>query len=402
MRRNVHLAALAVVLAGTIPTACHAQQPSPLDPATDRAAASVSPAPGAWTPALLASLRHWVDLAPSYGLPALDCTDLDAAQQHGDALAVDRAARALALRLARMHALGWTDPHARAGWHIADSDASIDLDAGLAGAMAGGSLDRWFESLQPRHPDFPALRAALAQEQDPARRATLARNMERWRWMPHDPGADYVLVNAAAFQVEVWRQGAAAGRWRVIVGKASSPTPVFTATVTGVTLNPWWDIPANIVAESVGAMIRRNPARAARQGYVWGGGRYRQRPGPTNALGVMKLAMPNSFNVYLHDTPSKALFDRDVRAFSHGCVRVDRPLDLAAALLAPVQSRESLDAMVAAGRTITLPLPRRMPVYIAYFTATRGVDGNAVILPDVYGRDTGPGDAAEPQKRCAA
>jgi murein L,D-transpeptidase YcbB/YkuD len=351
---------------------------------------------------LLASLRHWADMAPAYGLPSPDCGALNAALAGGDGAAVDRAADALALQLARMHALGATPARNRAAWHVVDGDAGIDFASGLRAGMAAGSLDGWYESLQPTHPDFAALRTALAGETDTARRATLVRNLERWRWMPHDLGADYVLVNAAAFTVSVERGGTPVGDWRVIVGKPSSPTPSFAAMVTGVTINPWWDIPANIVAESVGSMVRRHPALARARGYVWGGGRYRQRPGPGNALGAMKLAMANGFNVYLHDTPTKALFERDVRAFSHGCVRVDKALDFAAALLSPAQDRAAIDAAVAAGRTVTLPLPQRMPVYIAYFTATRGADGRIMILPDIYGRDAPLGDAVVEQKRCAA
>src|SRR3546814_1081190 len=109
--------------------------------------------------------------------------------------------------------------------------------------------------------------------------------------------------------------------WQVIVGKTKTPTPVFAAQVTGVTFNPWWEIPESIVAESVGKLVRTRPAEAARRGYVVQDGRYRQRPGPQNALGRMKLMMPNPYSIYLHDTPAQSLFARDVRAFSHGCVR---------------------------------------------------------------------------------
>ena len=147
--------------------------------------------------------------------------------------------------------------------------------------------------------------------------------------------------------------------------------------------------------------MRNNPDAAARKGYVRAGRRYRQRPGPDNALGVMKLAMPNSFNVYIHDTPSKALFNRPVRAFSHGCVRVDRPLDLAAALLAPRITRADADHIVASGNTVTEPLPGQVPVYIAYFTAVPSADGEVAFLSDIYGRDSVMGDALAVQKKCA-
>src|SRR3546814_10465439 len=110
------------------------------------------------------------------------------------------------------------------------------------------------------------------------------------------------------------------GRWQVIVGKTKTPKPVFAAQVTGVTFNPWWEIPESIVAESVGKLVRTRPAEAARRGYVVQDGRYRQRPGPQNAFGRMKLLLPNQYSTYLHDNPTQSLFERDVRAFSHGCV----------------------------------------------------------------------------------
>jgi murein L,D-transpeptidase YcbB/YkuD len=391
--------ALTVVFAGTIPAACHAQPH-----ATPGLAQSPSQIVAAeqWSAELVDSLQRWLAQSPDYGLPPMECAALAEARHRGDPAELDRIADSLALQLARQHALGWANAEARGGWHIADSDRTIDLEGLLRSAMATGSLDRFYEDLQPQHPDFAALHEAMIRETDPIRRASIARNMERWRWLPHDLGDEYLLVNAAAFSAELWRNGRKIDSWRVIVGKPSSPTPVFAAKVTGVTLNPWWEIPPNIVRESVGTLVRRNPKLAAQRGYVWGGGRYRQRPGANNALGVMKLAMDNSFHVYLHDTPSKALFDREVRAFSHGCVRVDRPLDLAASLLSHGGDRARLDSIVASGRTETLALRRTLPIYLVYLTATAGTDGEIRFLPDIYGRDSASSVPPAPGERCAA
>jgi L,D-transpeptidase YcbB len=212
----------------------------------------------------------------------------------------------------------------------------------------------------------------------------LIRNLERWRWLPLDMGHRYLLVNAAGFEVALWEDGRRVARWRVITGKPGTPTPVFSATVTGVTVNPWWDVPPSIVAESVGRLTRRNPAEARRRGYVWGGGTYRQKPGPGNALGLMKLVMPNPYKVYLHDTPTKALFEQPVRAFSHGCIRVDKALTLAGRLLG-----RPVDAQVAKGASVTLPLADPLPVYVAYFTADASEAGAVEVHPDIYGRDAG-------------
>jgi len=215
--------------------------------------------------------------------------------------------------------------------------------------------------------------------------------------MPRDLGTRYLLVNTAAFEATLWQGPEMIGRWAVVVGKTKSPTPVFRAQVTGVTFNPWWEIPPSIAAESVAGMIAARPAEAARKGYVLQNGRYRQRPGPANALGRMKLAMQNGFNVYLHDTPAQALFAQDVRAYSHGCVRVGDALGLATALLSQHGSwdRARVDALVAAGHTETVPLATPIPVYIAYFTAEPDGLGGIRLFPDIYHRDRGASAPAD-------
>jgi len=352
-----------------------------------------------WSTVALADLHKWVAAAPADALPAPDASALEAAERLGDGAAVDRAADGLALKLATMHLTGCCGAN-HAGWHIVDTDSTADLPARIAAAVSGGTLDAFFAGLAPQNPDYAALRAAYAAEQNPGRKATLARNMERWRWLPRDPGSRYLLVNTAAFEVRYWSGGKLVDRRAVINGKVSSPTPIFAARVTGITFNPWWDIPPNIVREGIGKLARTNPAAARARGYVWSGGKFRQRPGPTNSLGLMKLVMPNPFNIYLHDTPSKSLFARPVRAFSHGCVRVSDALGFASVLLG--EDRAAVDARVAGGATATVSLPGAMPVYIAYFTAGVGPDGQVVFYPDIYGRDAAMGDMKDNKPFCAA
>lgn len=341
----------------------------------------------AWSPDSLGKLRLWAAAAPTDALPSVDDAPLTRALAASDPTAIDAAASALALKLARMHLLGSASAAERKGWHIADSDSGIDLAARLQSALEERRLDDFFMALRPQHPDYALLRTAYRGEADPLRRQTIARNMERWRWLPVSLGQDYLLVNAAAFEATRWRGGQRIGSWRVIVGKPATPTPVFAATVTGVNFNPWWTVPRNIIRESVGSLIRRHPATARARGYVWGGGSVRQKPGPQNALGQVKLVMPNGFSVYLHDTPNRELFERPVRAFSHGCVRVGDALGLAASLLEGAQSREQIDALVAAGKTVTVDLPRPIPVYVAYFTAGSRADGGLALFDDLYRRD---------------
>ena len=353
-----------------------------------------------WDAAALSALRSAIDAAPAEALPRPDPAALDQAQRLGDQAGIDGAATALALRLARMQLHGSSDEAQLRGWKIADTADSDGLEARLSAALAAGQIGPFLTSLAPQHPDYAGLRAAYAVEKDPARRATLARNMERWRWMPQNLGSDYLLVNAASFEVRLWRGGKQAGTWRGIVGKPKTPTPVFNATVTGVTLNPWWDVPASIVRESVGSLVRRSPATARARGYVWSGGHIRQRPGPGNSLGEMKLAMQNPWNVYLHDTPSKALFDKEVRAFSHGCIRVGDALGFAQTLLEGTRTRAQIDAQVATRVTETVPLARPIPVYITYFTAGMRGDGTFGQFPDVYARDKGVALAPQVNKAC--
>lgn len=335
---------------------------------------------GAWRADQASLLRQFALSADEDALPLPDTRQLDAGLREGEGAALDAAATGLALTLARMHLLGVTPPEQRAGWYIADSDQGVDIGEWLERALAADSLSAFLAALRPQHPDYAALRAARAAETDPARRLVLARNMERWRWLPRKLGDSHILVNAAAFEVRLWRDGKAAGAWPVIVGKTTTPTPAFAATVTGVTFNPWWTVPASIVREKGG----RFPAS---QGYVRSGGQWRQKPGPGNALGQMKLVMPNPYTVYLHDTPSKSLFAREVRAFSHGCIRVGDAIGFAASLLEGGRTRQEVDAIVKGGRTVTVDLPERLPVYVAYFTAAPGRDGQVTIHPDIYGRD---------------
>ncbi|MCT2397951.1 L,D-transpeptidase family protein [Novosphingobium mangrovi (ex Huang et al. 2023)] len=354
------------------------------------------PAEG-WNSAELDELLRWAHAAPEDALPEPDIGELDASIANGDQAAIDSAATALALELAHMHLLGVATTAQRTGWRIEDSDASIDLASRLTKAVADGGIDAFFTALRPSNPDYAALRQAYATETDPARRETIARNMERWRWLPQSLGSSYVLVNTATFEARLWRDGKMVGSWPVIVGKRSTPSPVFSTTITGVVFNPWWEIPASIVREKKG----RFPARL---GYVrTPEGRYRQKPGPNNALGQMKLVMPNPFRVYMHDTPSKSLFEKDVRAFSHGCIRVGGALDYATTLLDGKESREQVDAIVASRKTTTVSLPRPVPVYITYFTAGLLGDGSFVVMPDIYDRDARIGPLAQAsESECSA
>jgi len=352
----------------------------------------VEPQTPHWSEAQVERLVEWLEFSRDDALNISDdqIAAIRAAQESGDGGLVDGTATGAAKALLHGYRKGCCDASLRTGWRIKSDTPALSPEEEIVAALTQNRLDQMFIAAKPRHPFYRALRKAYAQESEPMRRAALAANMDRWRWMPRKLGTRYLLVNAASFEATLWEGEKLAGRWAVIVGKTRSPTPVFQATVEGVIFNPWWEIPSSIAAEGIAAMVNRNPAAAAKKGYIRQGGRYRQKPGPNNALGRMKLVMPNPYSVYLHDTPAKALFERDVRAFSHGCVRVGGALDLATTLLSdnPDWNREKVDAVVASRITRKALLTDPIPVYVAYFTAEPDDDGMMRFFPDIYRRDT--------------
>lgn len=344
-----------------------------------------------WQDVQAERLAQWLDAADNEALPPMhaDARSLRAMIAAADIMRVDALATDRALRLAHALRNGAVSPELRQDWDIAGDGGTVDLVAGLETALATDTLDMWLGGLRPRHPAYALLQKAFVAEADPARRGAIAASMERWRWMPRAMPSRYLLVNAATFELSLWNDGTIQRQWPVIVGKVKTPTPVFATMATGMIFNPWWEIPQSIVAESVGALVRNHPAEARRKGYVVMNGRYRQRPGPGNSLGQVKLVMPNSYNVYLHDTPAKALFERDVRAYSHGCIRVGNAFDLASTLLAdqPEWDSTKIDALTKSGVTTPVNLTGGIPVFIAYFTAEPDSKGLVRVVPDVYGRD---------------
>ncbi len=213
--------------------------------------------------------------------------------------------------------------------------------------------------------------------------------LERWRWGPHEFPPTRVEVNTAAAEAVLYRDGAPALSMRIVAGKPSTPTPTFSATVTGVVLNPPWNVPASIARGELFPKERADPGYLARNHFVQTGGRLVQTPGDHNALGRVKLDMPNPHTVYLHDTSAKALFDTPRRYYSHGCMRMQRPREIAAALLGTQGwSAADVDAAIATGETQTVPLDLPVPVYVMHNTAyVRASDGALILQPDVYGWD---------------
>jgi len=223
-----------------------------------------------------------------------------------------------------------------------------------------------------------------------ARLAEIFANLARWRQQPDRPAGRHILVNIAFMELYAVNGGQVDFATRVIVGKRTSQTPLFEAVVRGIDLSPYWNIPARIARAEIMPRARRDPTYLARNQIEPAPdkpGQWRQRPGPHNALGLIRFDLPNPHNVYLHDTPEKGLFERPLRMFSHGCVRVQDPARLAAWLLEPAGgwTAESVQSAMADGVSRRVDLPTPVPVRFVYFTVWAKADGAVEFRPDIYG-----------------
>lgn len=218
-------------------------------------------------------------------------------------------------------------------------------------------------------------------------------NLERWRWMPSDFGERYIRVNIPEFKMALIDHGKPELEMRVVVGKAQqSRTPVFSDKMTYLELNPAWNIPTGIAEEEILPKAANDPGYLANHNIevVTEGSqtRLRQRPGPDNPLGQIKFMFPNDFDIYLHDTPADHLFAEAERDFSHGCIRLERPMDLAHVLLKGSEwTPEKLQEALATGEQKTITLPHPLPVHLLYFTAWVDKDGTVEFRRDIYGHD---------------
>jgi len=221
------------------------------------------------------------------------------------------------------------------------------------------------------------------------RAAQIAANLERFRWMPRALGERYIMVNVPAFKVAAYDSGRKTLEMKVIVGMEyeGRATPVFADSMEYVVFRPYWNVTPTIQATE---FANKSPEQMAAGGYEYykdgGVTRIRQVPGPKNALGLVKFLFPNDFNIYLHDTPNDELFKKDVRAFSHGCIRLEKPDEMAAYVLGWDMDRVHAAMNGSDNKTITLP--RKIPVYITYFTTYVNDDGKLYFGNDLYKRDS--------------
>ena len=294
---------------------------------------------------------------------------------------------------------GRTPMDAREQWFVVDPDRETYRTGDiLAEAVRSGDIAGTLAKLNPTHPDYARLRAALIKtpESEAAKRKLIRANMDRWRWLARDLGQQYLITNVPEFQLRLTVKNQIIKTYRTVVGKPGrTATPQLAEVVEGVVFNPTWTVPQSIVkGEGLGAKVLANPAWGKRNGYVAtkGANGYVsvvQQPGPGNSLGLMKLEMPNPHAIFFHDTPSRHLFANDSRALSHGCIRTERALELAMtmAILGKGATKDEAVAISTSGKYTKVMLEKQWPAYITYFTMASDINGEMATFKDIYNRD---------------
>jgi murein L,D-transpeptidase YcbB/YkuD len=372
--------------AAPAPALAQTAEPPPAPPGL-APTATPAPAPVAadWKRNNAEDLLAFVERIGEEGLDPADYRPDDlrqAIEAGGEPL--DTIATAIFLKVASDLMFGHVRGEGRIDWHVEDDSWNVyDQQALLDRALPGDGMAETLRSLLPTHPQYEGLKAQLAAATDPALKDRIRVNMDRWRWLPRDLGEKYVIVNVPAYTVALVESGQVLSRRRAVAGAIKTPTPQLSATITGAIFNPWWEVPASIAPEVRG-----------KKGYVTvktpdGGVRYRQPPGPSNALGRVKLVMPNRHAIYLHDTNARNLFNRQARAFSHGCIRTEDAVGFAETLLEGTEwNRPKIDQTIASGKATQANMAAPVPVYIVYFTVASTSDAPGIVsYKDMYGRD---------------
>ncbi|HAN88929.1 MAG TPA: L,D-transpeptidase [Erythrobacter sp.] len=359
-----------------------------------------------WTLAQAEKLLAFIPTVADEGLVPGDyrAEALAAAIAQGRGPALDAVASEIFIWLVEDLRDGRTPMDARRQWFVVDPDPDVlPSHRLLETAVETGDIAGTLRALNPVSPDYARLKEELARTSDPAKRKLIRANMDRWRWLARDLGKQYLLANVPEYQLRLTVNDKIIKHYRVVVGKPGrTATPQLSEMVEAVIFNPTWTVPQSIVkGEGLGAKVLNNPGWARANNYTATKGANGwitvvQQPGPGNSLGLMKLDMPNPHAIFFHDTPAKSLFARDVRALSHGCIRVQgaRELAMTMAMLGNAESREDLPAIqqevseiTASGKYTRYPMEKQWPAYITYFTYGVDVNGELRQFDDIYGRD---------------
>jgi murein L,D-transpeptidase YcbB/YkuD len=347
--------------------------------------------PPAWSVTDAQDLLAFIIGIGSEGLDPLDYdpAGLNAAIRSGDPMRLAKEATERFNRVSSDLAFGHVRGDDRQQWFVTDKDLDDARQRQmLLAALATHRVPAVLNTLLPTHPQYGALKnaLALADKSDTAKLNRIRLNMDRWRWLPRDLGDKYIIVNVPAFYATLVEKGVTRWKQRAIAGATKTPTPQLSAMATGVILNPWWEVPKSIEPE-----VRGKAGYVSVKGKDGKVQRWRQPPGPTNALGQLKFVMYNEQNIYLHDTNAKSRFNSEVRAASHGCIRTKDVLELATMLLGddggewtPDKIAETLASKKSKQANFVKPLP----VYIVYFSVAANIDGSIVNYDDMYKRDS--------------
>ncbi|MEI7725780.1 MAG: L,D-transpeptidase family protein [Bacteroidota bacterium] len=216
-------------------------------------------------------------------------------------------------------------------------------------------------------------------------------NMERCRWISPDfaKAKEYIVVNIPSFKLTYVRNGQVALQSPVVVGKNVTKTVIFSGMLSYIVFSPYWNLPQSIISKEVKPGMAKNKNYLESHNMEWNNGQVRQKPGKNNSLGLVKFIFPNSNDIYMHDTPAKSLFAQERRAFSHGCIRVGKPRDLAIEILKddPAWTPKRIDAAMNAGKESSCTLKTKIPVYIGYLTAWVNDQGVIYFYDDIYQMD---------------
>ena len=345
-----------------------------------------------------------------------------------------------ALKYAR-HARGGRipDPAKQLSSYLDRTPQLVEPGIVIASIVKADDPAAYLRGLHPKHPQFEKLRQrylelkaalgtatpaakapagpvtktgpkiAASETGDAAKMRSLLANMEMWRWIPEDMGALHVWVNLPEFTLRVMKNGAAIHTERIISGLKDKQTPNFSATMETVVFHPYWSIPESIKVKDIypsfargGTVAKRYNLRVAQNGRLidpstvdWSQADIRrydvyQPPGEGNMMGVLKFLFPNKHQTYMHDTPDKALFDQTERTFSHGCMRVRNPVSLAEVILAEDKGWDAAKIKELAQPGVennAIPLDKKIPVHITYFTEWIGDDGSTIAFNDMYGHE---------------
>jgi murein L,D-transpeptidase YcbB/YkuD len=397
-----------VAVPSAAPVAAPTITPLPLPQTAPTAGATPLPLPSAipqalrpWTRGDALALLGVIDGIDSEGLIPADYQPdaLRTALAAGEGAALDAAATRAFTWLAEDMRDGRTPMEARLQWFAVDPDQDAMPTATLlATALDTHDVAGVLAGLAPTNKDYGALKSALAvtPKADSRMRALIRANMDRWRWLARDLGTIYLITNVPEYQLRLTVGDKIIRTYRTVVGKPGrTATPQLAERVEAVVFNPTWTVPQSIVVgEGLGARLAGNPAAALRQGYKVtrnGDGTLTvvQQPGDSNSLGRMKIDMPNPHAIYLHDTPSKALFNAPNRAYSHGCIRTERAVELGMtmAILGADLKPEQGVAYANSGRYTRVPMTKTFPVYITYFTMGQDISGRLRSYVDIYDRD---------------